>query len=593
MTSTPGSFGGTLAANSGPVALSFPTTSFANFLGGGGSSASSSGAADNGGVGLSKFKAMTPPSLPLSSSHPPASPASYLHAFSGILDSPILLTPSLFPSPTTGAIPSEPFNWMGTSESLSGSVKTEQQQYTDFTFQTAASAPPATSTSTMTGASHSASYLQSSVLMAPLGRVGDSYNGGELQQQQQQPPWAYQEPCTQFEAPAAAQPDNSMLGNGGYGGAPGPAVSGCFREQSQSNRPSSDDGYNWRKYGQKNMKGSENPRSYYKCSFPGCPTKKKVERSPDGQVTEIVYKGAHNHPKPQSTRRSASSAPAPASHVLQSVGDAVPEHSFGALSGTPVATPENSSGSFGGDDEINGVSSRLAGNFAGADDLDDDEPDSKRWRKDGGDGDGGVSLSGNNRTVREPRVVVQTMSDIDVLDDGYRWRKYGQKVVKGNPNPRSYYKCTTAGCPVRKHVERACHDTRAVVTTYEGKHNHDVPPARGSSASLYHRAALAAHQMPQQAGGGSCYQQQQQHGGLVRTADGFGFGASGGLHGGAPMMQAAESGFALSGFGHPAGTAAYSYTSHQQQQTTTTNEAMYYAKDEPRDDMFFEQPLLF
>lgn len=41
-----------------------------------------------------------------------------------------------------------------------------------------------------------------------------------------------------------------------------------------------------------------------------------------------------------------------------------------------------------------------------------------------------------SRTVREPRVVVQTTSDIDILDDGYRWRKYGQKVVKGNPNPR-------------------------------------------------------------------------------------------------------------------------------------------------------------
>lgn len=44
--------------------------------------------------------------------------------------------------------------------------------------------------------------------------------------------------------------------------------------------------------------------------------------------------------------------------------------------------------------------------------------------------------SGATRAIREPRVVVQTRSDVDILDDGYRWRKYGQKVVKGNPNPR-------------------------------------------------------------------------------------------------------------------------------------------------------------
>jgi len=43
-----------------------------------------------------------------------------------------------------------------------------------------------------------------------------------------------------------------------------------------------------------------------------------------------------------------------------------------------------------------------------------------------------------SRAVREPRVVVQTTSEVDILDDGYRWRKYGQKVVKGNPNPRSH-----------------------------------------------------------------------------------------------------------------------------------------------------------
>lgn len=47
------------------------------------------------------------------------------------------------------------------------------------------------------------------------------------------------------------------------------------------------------------MKGSEFPRSYYKCTHPSCPMKKKVERSFDGNIAEIVYKGEHNHPKPQ------------------------------------------------------------------------------------------------------------------------------------------------------------------------------------------------------------------------------------------------------------------------------------------------------
>lgn len=36
----------------------------------------------------------------------------------------------------------------------------------------------------------------------------------------------------------------------------------------------------------------------------------------------------------------------------------------------------------------------------------------------------------------EPRLVVQTLSEVDIVNDGYRWRKYGQKFVKGNPNPR-------------------------------------------------------------------------------------------------------------------------------------------------------------
>lgn len=51
-----------------------------------------------------------------------------------------------------------------------------------------------------------------------------------------------------------------------------------------------------------------------------------------------------------------------------------------------------------------------------------------------------------------PRLVVETKVGVDYLDDGYHWRKYGQKNVKGSPHPRSYYKCTERGCSVKKQV---------------------------------------------------------------------------------------------------------------------------------------------
>ncbi|KAJ7960873.1 putative WRKY transcription factor [Quillaja saponaria] len=244
---------------------------------------------------------------------------------------------------------------------------------------------------------------------------------------------------------------------------------------------SSDDGYNWRKYGQKHVKGSEFPRSYYKCTHPNCEVKKLFERSHDGQITEIIYKGRHDHPKPQPSRQYTTgtvlSVQEERSDMASSLacGDDIASNINGQMSHAtePTGTPELSPVA-ANDDSVEGtglVSNRTH------DEVDDDNLFSKRRKMD----IGSVEVTPVVKPIREPRVVVQTLSEVDILDDGYRWRKYGQKVVRGNPNPRSYYKCTNAGCPVRKHVERASHDPKAVITTYEGKHNHDVPTAKSSS----------------------------------------------------------------------------------------------------------------
>ncbi|KAG4174244.1 hypothetical protein ERO13_A11G108200v2 [Gossypium hirsutum] len=81
----------------------------------------------------------------------------------------------------------------------------------------------------------------------------------------------------------------------------------------------------------------------------------------------------------------------------------------------------------------------------------------------------------NQKRQREPRFAFMTKSEVDHLEDGYRWRKYGQKAVKNSPFPRSYYRCTTISCNVKKRVERCFSDPSIVVTTYEGQHTHPSP----------------------------------------------------------------------------------------------------------------------
>ncbi|GMH28662.1 hypothetical protein Nepgr_030505 [Nepenthes gracilis] len=255
------------------------------------------------------------------------------------------------------------------------------------------------------------------------------------------------------------------------------------------------DGYNWRKYGQKQVKGSKYPRSYYKCTNPNCPVKKKVERSFEGQITEIVYEGEHNHPKPPFSKHGSSgllghgsanngmgqdqntSKPKANNNItprngglegcLDNPNEVGISTNAGVASYDPVAsggcnagdgTPDNSCGVGAGCEEASKQS-----------DTDKDEPKSKRRRNDDQHKEEGAYGEGD----QEP----------DILGDGFRWRKYGQKVVKGNPYPRSYYRCTSLKCSVRKHVERASDDPRSFITTYEGKHNHKMPAKSASSTA--------------------------------------------------------------------------------------------------------------
>ncbi|GAB4857435.1 WRKY transcription factor [Ancistrocladus abbreviatus] len=90
----------------------------------------------------------------------------------------------------------------------------------------------------------------------------------------------------------------------------------------------------------------------------------------------------------------------------------------------------------------------------------------------GNRGSGGRSKIGRGSRAKKkavpPRFAFHTRSSEDVLDDGYKWRKYGQKAVKYSTHPR----CTYHTCNVKKQIQRLSRDTSIVVTTYEGIHNH-------------------------------------------------------------------------------------------------------------------------
>ncbi|CAN6346443.1 unnamed protein product [Urochloa humidicola] len=85
------------------------------------------------------------------------------------------------------------------------------------------------------------------------------------------------------------------------------------------------------------------------------------------------------------------------------------------------------------------------------------------------------------------------------MEDGFIWRKYGQKDINGSKYPRLYFRCTYKddhGCMARRQVQRWEADPSVFLITYFGDHtcrrdDDDEPPAQfvinfGSSTSDGH-----------------------------------------------------------------------------------------------------------
>ncbi|XAR65566.1 hypothetical protein NMG60_11009726 [Bertholletia excelsa] len=230
----------------------------------------------------------------------------------------------------------------------------------------------------------------------------------------------------------------------------------------------STDGFNWRKYGQKQVKSPQGSRSYYKCTYSECHAKKIECSDLSNRVIEIISKGEHNHDPPRrinctkENQLALCSAPATTAQPETRLTDLDSSASSKELVREKSAVPETK-----------GQNSSASAVTAEVDIKEEhiDEPEPKRRMK---KANSAYSAS-PSKPGKKPKIVVHAAGDVGISGDGYRWRKYGQKMVKGNPHPRNYYRCTSAGCPVRKHIERAVDNSSAVIITYKGVHDHNMP----------------------------------------------------------------------------------------------------------------------
>ncbi|GKV21824.1 hypothetical protein SLEP1_g31766 [Rubroshorea leprosula] len=68
-------------------------------------------------------------------------------------------------------------------------------------------------------------------------------------------------------------------------------------------------------------------------------------------------------------------------------------------------------------------------------------------------------------------------------EDGYEWRKYGQKFIKNIGKTRSYFKCHKENCNAKKRVEWSESEPDNIRVVYDGVHTHALSAAVSASST--------------------------------------------------------------------------------------------------------------
>ncbi|WVZ13234.1 hypothetical protein V8G54_017764, partial [Vigna mungo] len=197
-------------------------------------------------------------------------------------------------------------------------------------------------------------------------------------------------------------------------------------------RSSASDGYNWRKYGQKQVKSPTGSRSYYRCTHSDCCAKKIECCDHSGHVIEIVYKSEHSHDPPRKINSLRENKILSASEPI--VEKSVPDQPVRLLKDPDpsISSKESLQEALCSTDKKRPNSSSISNGKVILKEEPVNEPEPKKRMKKGDLTD----MDSPVKHGKKPKFVIHAAGDVGISGDGYRWRKYGQKMVKGNPHPR-------------------------------------------------------------------------------------------------------------------------------------------------------------